>query len=178
MTPDDVRAAAAPLVDFHERLALLLGKEQAQDHAYDYLKGLMVCPERKSVEPIALLVGTATPLGCRSSSLPPPGPTATCRPRPRPSSRTNWPPRRRLHGRVGRRDRRERLHQEGGVLRRCGPPAQRPARQGGQLPGRRLPDRGGPRRDGPAGPPTVPARALVRADARGTAGPRPTSPRT
>jgi SRSO17 transposase len=57
MTPDDVRAAAERLVDFHERFALLFGKEQAQDHAYDYLKGLMVCPERKSIEPIALLVG-------------------------------------------------------------------------------------------------------------------------
>ena len=50
MTPDDVRAAAERLVDFHERFAPLFGKEQAQDHAYDYLKGLMVCPERKSIE--------------------------------------------------------------------------------------------------------------------------------
>ena len=57
MTPDDVRAAADQLVQFHERFAPLFGKEQAQDHAYDYVKGLMVCPERKSVEPIALLVG-------------------------------------------------------------------------------------------------------------------------
>jgi SRSO17 transposase len=57
MTPDDVRAAAEQLVDFHERFAPLFGKEQAQDHAYDYLKGLMVCPERKSIEPIALNVG-------------------------------------------------------------------------------------------------------------------------
>jgi SRSO17 transposase len=57
MTPDDVRAAAEQLVDFHERFAPLFGKEQARDHAYDYLKGLMVCPERKSIEPIALLVG-------------------------------------------------------------------------------------------------------------------------
>src|SRR6476661_2118674 len=57
MTPDDVRAAAEQLVDFHERFAPLFGKDQAQDHAYDYIKGLMVCPERKSVEPIALLVG-------------------------------------------------------------------------------------------------------------------------
>ena len=57
MTPDDVRAAAERLVDFHERFALLFGKEQAQDHAYDSLKGLMICPERKSIEPIALLVG-------------------------------------------------------------------------------------------------------------------------
>jgi SRSO17 transposase len=57
VTPDDVRAAAEQLVDFHERFAPLFGKDQAQDHAYDYIKGLMVCPERKSVEPIALLVG-------------------------------------------------------------------------------------------------------------------------
>src|SRR4051812_31658090 len=57
MTPDDVRAAAERLVDFHERFAPLFGKEQAQDHAYDYVKGLMICPERKSIEPIALLVG-------------------------------------------------------------------------------------------------------------------------
>ena len=57
MTPDDVRAAAEQLVQFHERFAPLFGKDQAQDHAYDYLKGLMVCPERKSIEPIALLVG-------------------------------------------------------------------------------------------------------------------------
>src|SRR5947207_10479648 len=57
MTPGEVRAAAEQLVDFHERFAPLFGKEQAQDHAYDYLKGLMTCPERKSIEPIALLVG-------------------------------------------------------------------------------------------------------------------------
>lgn len=57
MTPDDVRAAAEQLVQFHERFAPLFGKEQAQDHSYDYVKGLMTCPERKSIEPIALLVG-------------------------------------------------------------------------------------------------------------------------
>src|SRR5205085_5826068 len=57
MTPDDVRAAAEQLVQFHERFAPLFGKEQAQDHAYTYLKGLLSCPERKSIEPIALSVG-------------------------------------------------------------------------------------------------------------------------
>src|SRR3954451_8416710 len=57
MTPDDVRAAAERLVDFHERFAPLFGREQAQDHAHDYVKGLLLCPDRKSVEPIALLVG-------------------------------------------------------------------------------------------------------------------------
>jgi SRSO17 transposase len=58
MTPVDVRAAAEQLVQFHERFALLFGKEQAQDHSYSYLKGLLACPERKSIEPIALNVGT------------------------------------------------------------------------------------------------------------------------
>ena len=58
MTPDDVRAAAEQLVDFHERFAPLFGKDEAQDHAYTYLKGLMCCPERKSIEPIALCTGT------------------------------------------------------------------------------------------------------------------------
>lgn len=57
MTEDEVRAAAERLVEFHERFATLFGKEQAQDHAYIYVKGLMVCPERKSIEPIALNVG-------------------------------------------------------------------------------------------------------------------------
>jgi SRSO17 transposase len=57
MTRDEVRAAADRLVRFHHRFAPLFGKEQAQDHAYAYVKGLMVCPERKSIEPIALNVG-------------------------------------------------------------------------------------------------------------------------
>jgi SRSO17 transposase len=57
MTKDEVRAAAERLVEFHERFAPLFGKEEAQDHAYSYVKGLMVCPERKSTEPIALNVG-------------------------------------------------------------------------------------------------------------------------
>src|SRR5829696_5031753 len=57
MTEGDVRAAAERLVRFHERFAPLFGREQAQDHAYTYVKGLMVCPERKSIEPIALCVG-------------------------------------------------------------------------------------------------------------------------
>ena len=54
MTEDDVCAAAERLVQFHERFAPLFGKEQTQGHAYTYIKGLMVCPERKSIEPIAL----------------------------------------------------------------------------------------------------------------------------
>jgi SRSO17 transposase len=57
MTEDEVRAAAERLVQFHDRFAPLFGKAQAQDHAYIYVKGLMVCPERKSIEPIAINVG-------------------------------------------------------------------------------------------------------------------------
>src|SRR5262245_32908207 len=57
MTQEEVRAVAEQLVQFHARFAPLFGKDQAQIHAYDYLKGLMTCPERKSIEPIALNVG-------------------------------------------------------------------------------------------------------------------------
>ena len=57
MTGAGVRAAAERLVDFHERFAPLFGKEQAQDHADTSVQELMVRPERKSVEPIALNVG-------------------------------------------------------------------------------------------------------------------------
>jgi SRSO17 transposase len=57
MTLDDVRAAAEELVQFHEGFAPLLGKEQVQLHASDSSKALMICPERKSIEPIALHVG-------------------------------------------------------------------------------------------------------------------------
>lgn len=54
MTTDEVRAAAEQLVDFHERFAEFFGRREAQDLAYCYLNGLMTCPERKSVEPMAL----------------------------------------------------------------------------------------------------------------------------
>jgi SRSO17 transposase len=59
MTPEDVRAAAERLTGFHHRFAPLFGKDGAQDHAYTYVKGLMVLPqpEHKSIEPIALHVG-------------------------------------------------------------------------------------------------------------------------
>jgi hypothetical protein len=57
MTPEDVRAAAERLTQLHQRFAPLFGKDGAQNHAYVYVKGLMTCPERKSVEPIALLGG-------------------------------------------------------------------------------------------------------------------------
>src|SRR3954452_23197479 len=57
MNEDEVRAAAERLVQFHDRFAPLFGKEEAQDNAYTYVKGLMICPERKSIEPIALNVG-------------------------------------------------------------------------------------------------------------------------
>ena len=57
MTKDDVRAAAKRLVEFHEIFALRFGKVQAQDNAFTYIKGLMICRERKSIEPIVLNVG-------------------------------------------------------------------------------------------------------------------------
>ena len=187
MTPDDVRAAAERLVDFHERFAPLFGKEQAQDHAYDYVKGLMICPDRKSIEPIALLVGHGDVSGLQKFINSAPWQyddvqaevQAALRRRAGPLGGGLAHRRRRRHRRVG-------LRQAGRALRRRGPAAQRPARQGGQLPGRRLPGRRHPRGGGAAGPPALPAQALVRGHARGPGaaregphprGRRPSSPR-
>src|SRR3954447_21413852 len=100
MTPDDVRAAADQLVKFHERFAPLFGKEQAQVHAYDYVRGLMVCPDRKSVEPIALLVGHGDVSGLQKLVDSAPWGTTTSRPRSRRSSMTSWSLRRRVHPRA------------------------------------------------------------------------------
>src|SRR3954466_14670071 len=57
MTEDDVRAAANRLVQLHQQFAPLFGKEEAQTNSSTYIKGLMVCPERKNIEAIALNVG-------------------------------------------------------------------------------------------------------------------------
>jgi SRSO17 transposase len=57
VTTDEVRAAAEQLLEFHQRFAPYFGRREAQDLAYSYLNGLMLCPERKSVEPMALLLG-------------------------------------------------------------------------------------------------------------------------
>ena len=181
MTEDEVRAAAERLVEFHERFAPLFGKEQAQDHAYTYVKGLMVCPERKSIEPIALNVGDGQVSALQKFINIAP-----------------WD-----HGDVqaeiqavfadelvptaagspigdGRGGRRERLRQEGRSQRRRGPAAQRPAGQGGQLPGRRLPRGRHPRRLGAAGPSALPARGVGAKTTEACRGPprrRSTSPR-
>lgn len=64
---DEVRIAAERLVDFHVRFAPLFGKEKAQDHSHTYIKGLMVCPEHKSIEPIALNVGDGQVLALQKS---------------------------------------------------------------------------------------------------------------
>ena len=96
MTEDEVRAAAERLVQFHERFAPLFGKEQAQDHAYTYVKGLMVCPERKSIEPIALNVGDGQVSGAAEVHQHRPlGPRRRPGRDSRPSSPTNWSPPRR-----------------------------------------------------------------------------------
>jgi SRSO17 transposase len=57
MTEDDVHAAAERLEEIFERFAPFFGKAEAQSHAFHYVKGLMVCPGRKSIEPIARSVG-------------------------------------------------------------------------------------------------------------------------
>ncbi len=141
MTEDEVRAAAERLVQFHERFAPLFGKVQAQDHAFTYVKGLMVCPDRKGIEPIALCVGDGqVSLGdTRSSSISPPGVTTTMQAGdPGRLRRRTGPHRRPEPDRRRRGGRREWLRQEGRAQRRRGPATQRPVGQGGQLPGRHV----------------------------------------
>ena len=170
MTEDEVRAAAERLVQFHERFAPLFGKEQAQDHAYTYVKGLMICPERKSIEPIALNVGDGQVSALQKFINIAPWGHDDVQAESKPSSPTSWCRPRRQPDRSGWGDRRERLRQEGRPQRRRGTAVQRPLGQAGQLPGRRLPGGRHPRRLGPAGPSTLPARGLVRRDP-GVSGP-------
>ena len=177
MTPDDVRAAAEQLVQFHERFAPLFGKEPGAGPRLRLPQGADDLPraqEHRADRPAAS--ATATGLG----------PAEVHRRRPlairrRPgrdpgrSSPTSWSPRRpaRPIGIVGVIDE-SAFAKKGTALRRGGAAAQRPARQGGQLPGRRLPDRGDAR------PGTAlldhrlyPARVLVRR----TRGERPAASR-
>jgi SRSO17 transposase len=63
MNSDEVRAAAAELVGMHQRFAPLFGRKEAQAHSLEYLNGLLLCPERKSAEPIALAFGLPGPNG-------------------------------------------------------------------------------------------------------------------
>ena len=93
----------------------------------------MVCPERKSVEPIAFLVGYGDASGLRKSLGAGPWPYDDVQaeaqslfvdePVPSPAGSPV--------GTVGVVD--EGLHQEGGALGRGGAAAQRPARRAGQL---------------------------------------------
>jgi hypothetical protein len=92
MTTADVRAAKQ-LVDFHARFAPLFGCPEAQDLAHGYLRGLMTCPERKSVEPIAIHAGQGKVSGLQKFINRAPGPPTTSRPRPRPTSPSGRPPR-------------------------------------------------------------------------------------
>ena len=69
MTPGDVRAAAELLGRFRGRFAPLFGEEQAQDHAYDYVKGLMVYPERMMSDALDFLVGRGDASGLLTVAL-------------------------------------------------------------------------------------------------------------
>jgi SRSO17 transposase len=72
MTPSDVRAAAAELVQLHARFAPVFGRKEVQAHSRVYLQGLLSAPGRKSAEPIALAFGQAggdEPRHCRVIAL-------------------------------------------------------------------------------------------------------------
>jgi len=57
MTTDELRAAADGLIVLHERVAHLFGRVEARRHSLTYLRGLLLAPGRKSVEPMALVFG-------------------------------------------------------------------------------------------------------------------------
>jgi len=53
----ELRAAAARLVNLHERFAPCFGRRECQEHSFGYLRGLLLAEGRKSIEPMALLFG-------------------------------------------------------------------------------------------------------------------------
>jgi SRSO17 transposase len=57
LTTSEVRAAAEELLQLHQRFASLFGRKEAQAQSLVYLKGLLLAPGRKSVEPMALRFG-------------------------------------------------------------------------------------------------------------------------
>jgi SRSO17 transposase len=57
MTPDEVRAAASELHRLHQRFAPLFGSAPLQGHALTYLRGLLLLPDNKNTEAIALNQG-------------------------------------------------------------------------------------------------------------------------
>ena len=54
MIKEDLRACAKELVGIHKRFAPCFGRMECQGHALHYLQGLLLAPDRKSVEPMAL----------------------------------------------------------------------------------------------------------------------------
>lgn len=54
MTRDEVRAAAARVVQWHARFAGLFGRKKAREHSLAYVKGLLSDQPRKSIEPLVL----------------------------------------------------------------------------------------------------------------------------
>ena len=57
----ELRAAAARLQKLHERFAPCFGRRECQEHSLGFLRGLLLAEGRKSVEPMALVFGGASP---------------------------------------------------------------------------------------------------------------------
>src|SRR6266481_3164175 len=57
MTSSEVRAAASELVTLHQRFAPLFGRKEAIAQSLVYLNGILLAPNRKSAEPMALTFG-------------------------------------------------------------------------------------------------------------------------
>jgi SRSO17 transposase len=61
MDTTELRAASKRLVKLHGRFAPLFGRQEPQEHAFGYLRGLLLGTDRKSVEPMALVFGGSSP---------------------------------------------------------------------------------------------------------------------
>lgn len=57
MSRESLQTAESWLDEAFARFSGCFGKAEARRHALNYVRGLMICPDRKSIEPIAMSVG-------------------------------------------------------------------------------------------------------------------------
>ena len=162
MTKDDVPPAAKRLVEFHESFGSRFGKVEAQDNAFTYIKGLMICPERKSIEPIVLNVGNGNVSAMQKFISSIPGTTRRFKTTFSITSTRNWSLRQRAVQSASSVSSTRAASPRRATTRRRRRTVQRSPGQERQLPSRCFPHGGNSRRNGPACSSIVSAGAMVR----------------
>ncbi len=74
MTKEDLRACAKELVGFHKRFAPFFGRIECQGHAFHYLQGLLLAPDRKASNRWRCRLPTARGTWAGATTKPVPGP--------------------------------------------------------------------------------------------------------